>query len=312
MENRIYLGNRSVYLIEMPLTLRQLTYFLALAEERHFGNAAARVHVTQPALSMQIREMEDGLGLPLIERGRDIRLTPAGREVARRAARVLADVAEIESMARRQALGGRLNIGIIPTVAPYLLPDLLPRLPLELRVREAQTDQLMAALMDGTLDAAVIASPSVRTDLVREPLFRDRFLLAGNAARLASLGSVEALRPVALDPDHLLLLDEGHCLADQALEVCGLERRHSQVDLGASSLSTLAGLVGQGMGFTFMPEIAVRTECAAHSTMRLARFTEPQPSREVVLIGRRSTASEPWFATLAGALRRSARQRLEP
>lgn len=294
------------------MTLRQLSYFLALAEERHFGKAAARVHVTQPALSMQIREMEEGLGLPLIERGREIRLTPAGREVARRAARVLADVAKIEGMARRQALGGRLNIGIIPTVAPYLLPDLLPRLPLELRVREAQTDQLLAALMDGALDAAVIASPHMRNDLVTEPLFRDNFLLAGNAARLASLGSVEALRPVALDPDHLLLLDEGHCLADQALEVCGLERRHSQVDLGASSLSTLAGLVGQGMGFTFLPEIAVRTECAAHPTLRLARFADPQPSREVVLIGRRSTAAEPWFATLAGALRQSARQRLEP
>lgn len=295
----------------MPLTLRQLTYFMALAETRHFGNAATRVNVTQPALSMQIREMEEGLGMSLIERGREIHLTPAGREVARRASRVLADVAEIEGLARRRALGGRVNIGIIPTVAPYLLPDLLPRLPMQLRLREAQTDQLLSELEGGLLDAIVVASPVGRDDLVTEPLFQDRFLLAGNAARLASLGSVEALRPVALDPDHLLLLDEGHCLADQALEVCGLDRKHSHMDLGASSLSTLAGLVGQGMGFTFLPEIAARTECAAHPTMQLARFAEPQPSRAVVLVGRRSTAAEPWFATLAGALRQSARQRLE-
>ncbi|WP_435167722.1 LysR substrate-binding domain-containing protein [Falsirhodobacter sp. 1013] len=292
------------------LTLRQLSYFLALAETRHFGRAAARVHVTQPALSMQIREMEAGLGVPLIERGRTIQLTPAGREVARRAARVLADVIEIQAMARRQALGGRLNIGIIPTVAPYLLPDLLPRLPLQLRLREAQTDRLLAGLEDGTLDAIVVATAVGASDLVKVPLFRDHFLLAGSAARLEALGSVEALRPVALDPEDLLLLDEGHCLADQALEVCGLERRGTRLDLGASSLSTLAGLVGQGVGFTFLPEIAVPTERAAHPRVRVVRFADPQPSRDVALIGRAGAAAEPWFTTLAGALKQAADQRL--
>ncbi|QUS35082.1 hydrogen peroxide-inducible genes activator [Falsirhodobacter algicola] len=292
------------------LTLRQLSYFLALAETRHFGHAAAKVHVTQPALSMQIREMEASLGMPLLERGRELRLTPAGREVAARAARVLAEVREIETMARRRTLGGQINIGMIPTVAPYLLPDLLPRLPLQLRLREAQTDRLLTELRDGVLDAVVVATKVRPDDLVVRPLFRDRFLLAANAARLEALPSVEDLRPVTLDPEQLLLLDEGHCLADQALEVCGLERRGTRLDLGASSLSTLAGLVGQGVGITFMPEIAVPTEAAAHPSIRLARFSAPEPARDVALIGRVSTAAEPWFATLAGALIQTAEQRL--
>ncbi|WP_128255494.1 LysR substrate-binding domain-containing protein [Falsirhodobacter deserti] len=294
----------------MPLTLRQLSYFVALSEERHFGRAAERVHVSQPALSMQIREMEQTLRLPLLERGREIRLTPAGRAVAQRAVQVLADVAEIEAMARRQGPGGWVHLGIIPTVAPYLLPDLLPRLPLQLRLREAQTDLLLEELRNGTLDAVVVATPVGRGDLVSRPLFRDRFLLAANETRLAALGSVEDLRPMGLDPDHLLLLDEGHCLSAQALEVCGLERRRAGFDLGASSLSTLAGLVSQGVGFTLLPEIAVPTERAAHPEMRVARFASPEPSREVTLVGRASTAVEPWFATLAGALTQTADRRL--
>lgn len=290
----------------MALTIKQLSYFLALTQERHFGRAAAKVHVTQPALSMQIREMEEGLGMALLERGRDLRLTPAGREVAARAARILADVAEIEAMARRQSLGGRVNIGIIPTVAPYLLPRLLPRITTELRLREAQTDALLDGLEDGTLDAVVIASPA-RPGMVSHPLFIDRFLLAGSAPRLDALASgIEHLRPSALDPDHLLLLDEGHCLADQALEVCGLDRRATRIDLGASSLSTLAGLVGQGYGLTFIPEIAMAVESAAQPAMRLARFAEPQPSRAVALVGRETTAAEPWFATLAAQIKESA------
>lgn len=287
----------------MALTIKQLSYFLALSQERHFGRAADRVHVTQPALSMQIREMEEGLGTPLLERGRDLRLTAAGREVATRAASILAEVAEIEAMARRQSLGGRVNLGIIPTVAPYLLPRLLPRVTTDLRLREAQTDTLLDGLEDGSLDAVVIASPA-RHGMIERHLFDDRFLLAASESRLAALvGGIEHLRPSALDPDHLLLLDEGHCLADQALEVCGLDRRRARLDLGASSLSTLAGLVAQGYGLTFLPEIAVPLESAAQPAMRLARFAEPQPARAVALVGRASTAAEPWFETLAAQIR---------
>jgi LysR family hydrogen peroxide-inducible transcriptional activator len=292
----------------MPITLRQLNYFAALAEEQSFSRAADRVHVTQPALSMQIRDLEAALGTTLVERlPREARLTPAGRDLLARADRVLAEVAEIERLGARRGLAGRLQIGVIPTVAPYLLPAVLARLRAEaiardLRVREARTERLLEELDAGSLDAIVIATPVNRDDLVALPLFRDRFLLAGSALRIAGLGAAEALRPVALDPDQLLLLDEGHCLADQALEVCGLTRRQTRIDLGASSLSTLVGLVAEGFGLTFLPEIALAPEGKAAPGMRVLRFAAPEPEREIALVRRARTDGAGWFADLAGHL----------
>lgn len=292
----------------MKITLRQLGYFLALADERHFGRAAERVHVTQPALSMQIRDLEQALGVPLVERlPREVRLTAAGREVERRARRVVADVTLLEQAARHQGLAGQINLGVIPTVAPYLLPVALPPLRAahvtrELRLREATTEILLQGLERGHLDAVVMARPAQSPGLELLPLFQDRFLLAGQAAMLARQGAAEALRPVALDPDQLLLLDEGHCLADQALEVCGLSRRQARLDLGASSLGTLCGLVGQGMGLTFLPELALRQEQAALPGLAAQRFAAPEPARDIVL-ARRSEGLRPgWFDELAAAL----------
>jgi LysR family hydrogen peroxide-inducible transcriptional activator len=296
----------------MALTLRQLGYFLALAEERHFGKAAERVHVTQPALSMQIREMEDALGTQLFERSpRDIRLTPAGREVETRARRILGQVSELEAVARQQGLVGRINLGVIPTVAPYLLPEVLPLLRAsditrDLRLREATTDLLLAGLDRGQLDAVVIAEPPSAAGLVLAPLFTDRFLLAGRRSVLEGLADgAEALRPVTLDPDQLLLLDEGHCLADQALEVCGMTRRQSRLDLGASSLTTLCGLVGQGLGMTFLPEIALRQEQAATPGMAVTRFAAPEPSRQIVLARRATSSASDWFDELVSLFSRA-------
>ena len=296
------------------ITLRQLTYLTALAEEAHFGRAAARVHVTQPALSMQIRELEGALGLTLVDRlPRGVRLTRAGHEVLARAGRILAEVREMESAARRGALGGVVTLGVIPTLAPYLVPPALAALrgaadmPQDLRLREAETETLLRELSDGTLDAAVIATPP-GPGMLELPLFEDRFLLAGTAARLAALaGQAEALRPVSLDPDQLLLLDEGHCLADQALEVCALDRRRmgggrARIDLGASSLATLCGLVAAGMGLTFVPEAAARAESAAAPQMALMRFAAPEPSRQVRLVRRAAIGEEPWVPALARLL----------
>ncbi|MFD1913421.1 hydrogen peroxide-inducible genes activator [Halodurantibacterium flavum] len=290
----------------MRVTLKQLAYFIALAEEGNFGRAAARVHVTQPALSMQIRELEQALNAPLVERRpRDIRLTRVGREVLARARRILSETEELEAAARRQGLLGRLNLGVIPTVAPYLLPPVLGALrdsgiTRDLRVREAQTAQLLAALDAGQLDAVVIARPTPAPDRAILPLFTDRFLLAGSATGLRGLAQVsEHLRPVALDPEQLLLLDEGHCLADQALEVCAIDRRQTRIDLGASSLSTLCGLVAQGFGLTFLPEIALRSEEAAAPDMRVLRFAAPEPARDIALVRRAKTTDDGWFAALA-------------
>ena len=225
---------------------------------------------------------------------------------------ILADVAGLQSHARR--LGGQLRIrlGIIPTIAPYLLPPALASLrdgalQIDLRVREATTGLLLAGLDAGALDAIIIALPFAglkgTTGHAVHPLFHDRFLLASTGPRLAALGAMrEELRPVALDPDQLLLLDEGHCLADQALDVCGIDRGRLRLDVGASSLSTLCGLVGQGMGLTFLPELAVASETAAVPDMALARFAEPQPGRDVALVMRSRDEAEPWVADLVRVL----------
>ncbi len=294
----------------MNITLRQLSYFIALAETRHFGQAAARVHVSQPALSTQIRELEDRMGAALLDRSdRAFRLTPAGQEVLASARRIMAEVERMEASTRWQdGLHGRLKIGVIPTVAPYLLPEALPMLrardvTLDLKLREAQTEVLLAELADGKLDAAVVALPSGAAGLVERPLFSDRFLLAGRSEQVSAMqrgGKVP--RPTELNPSQLLLLDEGHCLADQALEVCGTKRAATRVDLGASSLRTLCGLVAAGFGQTLLPEIACDTEAPGTPGMGLIRFAAPEPMRVVGLVRRDLGGPDGWFRELGDIL----------
>lgn len=295
----------------MSVTLRQLAYFKALAEQRNFGRAAQAVNISQPALSVQIREMEAALGARLVERrARDVMLTPFGRRILDHATRVLEEMQALGEAARWQGgLSGRLALGIIPTIAPYILPATLAALrggdiSLDVQVREARTEALLADLRTGTLDAAVLALPVDDAGLLAEPLFEDRFLLAGSAARFAALGAdAEALRPTSLEGSPLLLLEDGHCLTDQALELCGRGRGHAQIDMGASSLGTLSRLVAAGFGLTLMPEIAAATESRAAPDMHLRRFTAPEPARRIALVRRRSTGAELWFERLADVLR---------
>ena len=296
----------------MNITLRQLTYFKALAEQRNFGRAAETVNISQPALSVQIREMETTLGAPLVERrARDVVLTPFGLLILDHAGRVLDEMQALTEAARWQGgLVGRLSLGIIPTIAPYILPGALEALRsgdimLDVQVREARTDQLLAEVRSGQLDAAIMALPVGDDGLEARALFEDRFLLAGTAARLAALGQgAEALRPTLLAHSPLLLLEDGHCLTDQALEVCGRGRGHAQIDMGASSLGTLSRLVAAGFGLTLMPEIAAATEIRAAPGMQLRRFDPPEPARRIALIRRRSSRNDAWFDTLAGVLQR--------
>ncbi len=292
----------------MAISLRQLSYFTALAEAGSFGRAAERVHVTQPALSQQVRELEASLGVELVERlPRGIRLTRAGHEVLARARQILSQVNDLQGAVRfHHGLGGRLYLGLIPTVAPYLLPGVLTDIrtrdvTLELRVHEAQTATVLRDLSEGRIDAAVIALPVPEPGFAAEPLFEDRFLLAGSAESLRPFEAEPLLTPAHVTPERLLLLDEGHCLAEQALEVCGLKHRQ-KTDLGASSLGTLTGLVAQGFGLTFLPEIAVGSETAG-GQLALARFSPPEPSRTIALVRRASSAGGAWFDDLAAILR---------
>ncbi|PRY23584.1 LysR family transcriptional regulator [Aliiruegeria haliotis] len=290
----------------MSVTLRQLRYLLAVAEHGQISRAAEAVHVSQPALSVQIRDMEAALGVVLLERlPRRVVLTPAGHEIVDHARRVMSELGALERSARvTSGLSGRLALGMIPTVAPYLIPAALPLLRaqnvgLDLRVREATTEELLNDLTMGRLDAAVVALPSGEDGLTEMPLFEDRFLLAGSSTRIeALLAEGRVPDPSSLTPRQLLLLDEGHCLADQALEACSLDRRDTRVDLGASSLSTLSGLVAGGFGLTFMPEIALAKELSAAPEMRLTRFPAPEPKRAIGLVRRESARGQGWFEDL--------------
>jgi LysR family transcriptional regulator, hydrogen peroxide-inducible genes activator len=295
----------------MSFSLRQLGYFKALTEHRNFGRAAQACHISQPALSVQIRALETAMGAALVERrARDVVLTPLGRQVLGLAADVLAAADRLERVARDRNSGRRsLNLGLIPTLAPYLLPGVLGALrggdlSLSIQVREARTKPLLEALRAGELDAAVLALPSGGEAVSELALFRDRFLLAGSKARLDRLGAGSvAIRPTDLESSQLMLLEDGHCLSDQALDACGKDRSGSGINMGASSLGTLSRLVAAGFGLTLMPELATRAEMAAAPGMALCRFPDPQPARMIGLVRRAGAPDEPWFEDLAELIR---------
>lgn len=273
------------------VTLKQLRYFEALARHGHFGRAAEASSVSQPALSVQIREMEETLGTPLFERGsRQVRLTAFGEEIAARVRAILQSVDELGDMARAAQHGpaGRLRLGVIPTIAPYLLPAIIGRLShrydgLELRVRETQTQKLLDELADGRLDAAILALPISEPAFEEVPLFSESFVLvrpAGDAGK--PVPNRDSLREM-----QLLLLEEGHCFRDQALSFCNLRSSLPRDLLDGSSLSTLVQMVGSGIGVTLIPEMAVAVETRS-AAVSVAQFEDPRPERTIGMIWRRS------------------------
>lgn len=260
-------------------TLRQLRYLVALAEHGHFGRAAAACNVTQPALSMQIKELEADLDVPLVERGRHgAILTEEGETLAARARALTAGVKDFEDFARerRGVQARRLVLGIIPSIAPYLLPTILPHLQgalpdLELKVRETQTHTLMTELAGGELDAVIAALPLAQDGIEAHPLFEDPFLLASPAA-----DPLQAKDPRDLPHDRLLLLEEGHCLREQALGACAISDLST---FGATSLTTLLHLVASGQGITLVPKMAA--DQIADPRIAVSRFPDPQPHRTI-------------------------------
>jgi len=276
----------------IEISLRQLRYFDALAAHSHFGRAAAACAISQPALSMQIKELEAALGAVLIERGaRQVRLTTFGEEAALRVRDILRSVDELGDFARasRDKLVGRLRVGMIPTIAPYLLPTVIENLTashpeLDVHVREALTSKLIQELAEGRLDAAIVALPVSEPSFTEVPLFAENFLLVRPGEdRGAPVPSREALREM-----RLLLLEEGHCFRDQALSFCNMQSSPPREVLDASSLSTLVQMVSAGMGVTLIPEMAVEVETRSAS-VSVARFKRPQPSRTIGMIWRKTS-----------------------
>ena len=295
----------------MPVTLRQLRYFKAVVEHGSFSRAAESVYVSQPALSLQIRELEDTLGSQLLEReSRGVILTPLGRDVHAQALRVLDEALLLETIGKRFAEGPfRIAAGIVSTLAPYLLAGLLERLKsalprVELDVMEAPGQELVASLLAGRLDAAILSLPLGLLELSERELFEDRFLLAGRAERLAAfraLGGTDRASDLAQsDIGPLLTLGEGHCLGDQVLGACSMWRPQD-VHRGAASLPTLSSLVASGAGLTLLPETAALGERAATPGLSFLRLASPEPSRRIGLVHRVVFQGQPWVDVLADA-----------
>ena len=272
------------------VTMRQLRYFDALARHGHFGRAAEACSISQPALSMQIKEMEVALGGVLLERGgRQVALTSFGEDLLQRVREILRSVDELGDFARasRDRLAGRLRVGMIPTIAPYLLPKVIENLArlhpeLDIHVRETLTPKLIKEVAEGRLDTAIVALPVSEPSLTEIALFRENFLLVRPGEQNGTpVPSREMLREMKL-----LLLEEGHCFRDQALSFCNIQAPREVLD--ASSLSTLVQMVGAGIGVTLIPEMAVEVETRSAS-VSVARFKNPQPSRTIGMVWRKSS-----------------------
>ena len=272
------------------LTLKQLRYFDAVACAGHFGRAAAICSISQPAISVQIKEMEQTLGIALFERGaRVVRLTAAGEDLIQRVRSILGAVEELSDVARAsggQALA-RLRLGIIPTIAPYLLPAIMEALGaqhpnLDLHVRETLTPKLLNELSDGKIDAAILALPTSEPSLQETLLFDEDFVLVRPAQDEGKpVPNGEALRKM-----RLLLLEEGHCFRDQALAFCNTGASVPRDGLDGSSLTTLVQMVSAGIGVTLIPQMAIAVETPA-ANVSVARFAEPRPSRQIGMIWRK-------------------------
>lgn len=293
------------------MNLRDLKYLVALADHRHFGKAAAACFVSQPTLSTQIRKLEDELGLPLVERApRKVMLTPAGVEAAARARTIVAEVEQMKEAARRSRdpEAGTVRLGIFPTLGPYLLPHVIPnireRFPqLELLLVEEKSDELLTRLREGKLDAALLALPLDDDQLHAEFLFEEPFLLA--VSQQHPLARRQHLDVQELSSQKLLLLEDGHCLRDQALAVCRLFGANEKSEFRATSLETLRQMVAADVGITLLPTLSVKPPVPRSDNIRLLDFSgDDRPSRRIAMAWRRSSAMTGFLEQLAQQFKR--------
>lgn len=288
------------------LTMKQLRYFDALAQHGHFGRAAAACAITQPALSVQIKDLEALIGQPLLERSaRRVRLTGLGEIFAERARAILRSVDDIEDLVRSNSgpLTGQFRLGVIPTVAPYLLPSIIGELgrrfpDLQVAPRESVTDALINKLLDAKLEAAILALPVSEPELQEVALFDEDFVLVRHETdRDTSVPSPQQLQKMKL-----LLLEEGHCFRDQALSFCELAESVPRNLMEGSSLATLVQMVGAGIGVTLIPEMSLRLETPT-APVAIARFPDPAPARTIGLVWRKSSPLGDQLTEIANIVR---------
>jgi len=287
------------------MNIRALQYLVTLAETRHFSRAAERCHVSQPTLSTQIRKLEETLDVQLVERHpRQVMLTPVGEEIVARARIILAETDAIRAtaMRARDPHSGTVRIGIFPTLAPYLLPHVVPQIRrafprLTLRLFEEKTGDVLAMLAEGRLDAGLLALPVGDDSLEQRVLFEEPFVLA-----MPENHPLNAQREITLEhleDQELLLLEDGHCLRDQALEVCQLAGAHERLDFHATSMETLRQMVAANTGITLMPTLAVKPPVAHTENVVIRPFRAPGPKRTIAMVWRKSSALSAFLEELA-------------
>jgi LysR family hydrogen peroxide-inducible transcriptional activator len=289
------------------VNLRDLRYLVAVAEHRHFGRAADACFVSQPTLSTQLKKLEEELGVTLIERThRQVLLTPVGERVVAQAQKVLREANQLSVIAEEYAdpLGGDFRLGVIPTVAPYLLPKILGPIRKELpnlktQLTEGQTAVISRMLRDGDLDAVILALPLEEDNMVEVKLYEEPFYLA--VSRNHPKAGRKHVNVDDLDEEQVLLLEDGHCLRDQALEVCNSHNAVENTNFRATSLETLRQMVAADVGITLMPALAVPSKPPA--SVRYIPFRGNIPHRDIGLCWRKSSAREPLLERLAEILR---------
>src|SRR5271156_6944869 len=281
------------------MNLKDLKYLVALADTGHFGRAAQRTFVSQPTLSSDLKKLEEYLGVKLVERHpKNVQLTEVGRQIVVRARRMLSEGDEIVALARNNTdpLSGKLKVALIPTIGPYLLPRVMQKLrkslpQLGLMLYEHQTEELLKRLRDGDIDLGILALPADQDGLESRRLYREEFTVALPSDNpLAQKASIKA---ADLKGQTLLLLEDGHCLRDQALEVCSRVDVREAEDFRATSLETLRQMVVAGLGITLLPELAVDSPFGSQRGLAIRRFTKPAPSRTVGAVWRKSSTRAP-------------------
>jgi LysR family hydrogen peroxide-inducible transcriptional activator len=278
------------------LKLKDLRYLVAVADTRHFGRAAERSFISQPTLSAQLKKLEEYLGVQLIERApKRVQLTPAGEEIVERARRILDASDQIVELARghRDPLAGRLRLALLPTIGPYLLPNVATRLRkhlprLELMLYEYQTDLMLEKLHSGEIDVGILAFPVPMDGLESYELYKEPFMVAVPSAHL--LAQRNSIKVSDLDHETLLLLEDGHCLREQALDICSSTDVHEKQDFRATSLETLRQMVAAGVGITLLPELAGRGAYGNARGVVIKPFAKPTPTRTIGAVWRKSSA----------------------
>jgi LysR family hydrogen peroxide-inducible transcriptional activator len=292
------------------MNLKDLKYLVALADTGHFGKAAERTFVSQPTLSAQLKKLEDYLGVKLVERQpKNVQLTDVGKQVVVRARRMLSEGDEIVALARNNTdpFAGKLELALIPTIGPYLLPRVMPKLRkalpnLRLMLYEYQTEPLLKRLRDGEIDLGIMALPAAQDGIESRELYREEFTVAlPNGHPLSAKSTIKV---PDLKGHTLLLLEDGHCLRDQALEVCSRVDVREAEDFRATSLETLRQMVVAGLGITLLPEFAVESPFGSQRGLAVRRFAKPAPSRSVGAVWRKSSTRASVIAAVSDVVER--------